>query len=188
MQNWKRKGVWSQEGKQRGPQAAVDSRTAKANTRSTCIMMLLNKEQGLAHTCAHSWKVLMSRGQSFRAKHKAPLWTRMSDENPKQDPTTGSPSETAENSSAHTILCFTGPRVRVCVCVKCINVVMSMTFWKAVYWSDCSHGLVRPKLPSPAIRSNRTTNRKSPLLMRSIHFQNKTLFWRKIMATFYTWL
>lgn len=58
--------------------------------------------------------------------------------------------------------------------VKSITVVMSVTFWEAVCWSDCSHGLVRPKLTSPAMHSNKTANRKSPLLMRSRHFQNKS--------------
>lgn len=114
-------GVWSQEVKQRWPQAAADSRMAKASKRSTCIMMRLNKEQGLSLTHTHKQmhtqlKSSMSRGQSYLAKHKAPLLTRVSDENPKQDLTTGSPRETAESSSAHTILCFMCPRV--CVCAR----------------------------------------------------------------------
>lgn len=76
--------------------------------------------------------------------------------------------------------------------VKSINVVMSMTFSEAVCWSGCGRGLVRgfvrPKLTSPAIHSNETANRKSPPLIRTRHFQNKTLFLRENMATFYTWL
>lgn len=114
-----------------------------------------------AHTSTHSvtkfnvWRPKLSgQTQSFSLKQN--FWQQLKTSTPK-DLTTGSPWESAEDSSFETILLFICFCVCQCVCmcspipqygddsiVKGISVVMSVTFSDQLWWGGCSHGLFSP--------------------------------------------